>query len=127
MLAKEITKDNLNDMVECFYTTILKDETVAPFFKKKFGTDMNSEAWKRHIRQLTNFWASLAFEGSEYRGDPSNPSSLLMGIEMKNVQQWLKLFYEVVDSKYEPKLAKVFKECSSMMVGNFMRNLGLVA
>ena len=127
MLANEITKDNLHSMVVRFYTNLLKDEAVSPFFIKKFGRDMSSEAWKRHLRLVTNFWASLAFEDSEYRGYPSSPQCLLIGIDAKNFQPWLKLFYEVVDAVYEPKLAKVFKEGSSMIIGNFMRNLGLVA
>ena len=127
MLANEITKEYLNSMVVRFYTNILKDGTLSPFFVKKFGKDMSSSKWKHHIELLTNFWASIALEDSEYRGNPFSPDRLLMGIDTHTSGQWFKLFYEVVDGLYEPELAEILKERYSVMVGNFMRNLGVVA
>jgi len=40
-------------------------------------------------------------------------------------EQWLKLFYATLDEVYEPQIADQFKERSSIIAGNFMRNLGL--
>ena len=127
MLANEITKENLNSMVVRFYTNILKDETVGAFFIKKFGKDMNNAQWKRHIELVSNFWTSIALPDNEYRGNPFSPDRLLMGIDTHTSGQWFKLFYEVVDGLYEPELADLLKERYSVMVGNFMRNLGFVA
>jgi len=40
-------------------------------------------------------------------------------------EQWLKLFFATLDEVYEPRVADLFKERSTIIAGNFMRNLGL--
>ena len=123
MLTSEITKENINKMVIRFYTKILNDETVGPFFIAKLGDDLKNDFWKPHIEILTNFWASIALGDQNYRGSPFAPHLQIGGLERSTFDQWLKLFFETLDSIYEPHIADLFKQRSTIIAGNFMRNL----
>lgn len=125
MLSSEVTKENLNKMVIRFYTKILNDDIVGPFFIEKLGDDLNSSSWKPHIELLTNFWASIALGDPSYRGNPFAPHLQIEGLKRATFEQWLKLFFETLDTIYEAHIADMFKQRSTIIAGNFMRNLGL--
>ncbi len=125
MLQNEITKENLHTMVVKFYTVVLKDETVGPFFIEKLGDNLGTFLWETHIELLTNFWASIALGDTAYRGNPFTPHTRLQGIKRETFDQWLILFFGVVDSIYTPEVTSQLKERSTIIAGNFMRNLNL--
>ncbi|MDD3475744.1 MAG: group III truncated hemoglobin [Sulfurimonas sp.] len=125
MLYNEVTKENLNKMVLLFYSKVLKDIVVAPFFIEKLGDDMKNDKWRPHLEILTNFWASIALGDSAYRGSPFAPHLDIEGISREAFQGWLRLFYETQDSIYVPEIADFFKNRSTLIAGNFMRNLGV--
>ena len=125
MLANEITKENIEKMVMNFYRRVLKDDIVGPFFIAKLGDDMTNEYWEPHLELLVNFWASIALGDTSYRGNPFAPHMYLGELSREVFEQWLKLFFATLDEVYEPRVADLFKERSSIIAGNFMRNLGL--
>jgi len=126
MLANEITRENIEIMVMNFYRRVLQDDLVGPFFTAKLGDDMTNEHWEPHLKLLIDFWASIALNDSSYRGNPFAPHMYLGELSSEVFEQWLKLFYATLDEVYEPQTADQFKERSSIIAGNFMRNLGLV-
>ena len=125
MLQNKITKENLKTMVVKFYTIVLKDETVGPFFIENLGDNLGTFLWETHIELLTNFWASIALGDTAYRGNPFAPHTRLQGLKRETFDQWLILFFGVVDKVYAPEVASQFKERSTIIAGNFMRNLNL--
>lgn len=125
MLNSEVTKENLSKMVILFYSKVLKDDAVAPFFIEKLGDDMKNDRWRPHLELLTNFWASITLGDSAYRGSPFAPHLDIKGISREAFQGWLRLFYETQDSIYTPEIANFFKQRSTLIAGNFMRNLGI--
>ena len=126
MLANEITRENIEIMVMHFYRSVLKDDVVGPFFIGKLGDDLSNDFWKPHLRLLIDFWASIALNDASYRGNPFAPHMSLGELKRETFEQWLNLFYATVDEVYEPQIADQFKERSSVIAGNFMRNLGLL-
>lgn len=126
MPAKEITRENIEEMVMSFYRRVLKDDIVGPFFIAKLGDDMNNEHWKPHLKLLVDFWASIALGDPSYRGNPFAPHMSMGELKRETFEQWLVLFYATLDEVYEPQIAAQFKERSSIIAGNFMRNLGLL-
>jgi hemoglobin len=126
MLANEITRENIEIMVINFYRRVLQDDLVGPFFTAKLGDDMTNEHWEPHLKLLIDFWASIALNDASYRGNPFAPHMYLGELSSEVFEQWLKLFYATLDEVYEPQAADQFKERSSIIAGNFMRNLGLV-
>jgi len=125
VLHNEITKNNLNTMVVKFYAAVLKDQIVGPFFIEKLGDNLGTFLWKEHIKLLTNFWASHMIGDATYKGNPFAPHSRLNGLSRETFEQWLKIFFEVIENLYEPEIAEMFKMKSTFIAGNFMRNLQL--
>jgi len=125
MPANIITKENIETMVLSFYRRVLKDDIVGPFFIAKLGDDMNNEHWKPHLVLLIDFWASIALGDTSYRGNPFAPHTQLGELKRETFEQWLVLFYATLDEVYEPQIAEQFKERSSIIAGNFMRNLAI--
>jgi len=126
MLATEITKENIEIMVMNFYRKVLKDDTVGPFFIAKLGDDMKNEHWKPHLTLLVDFWASIALGDTSYRGNPFAPHRYLGELKRETFEQWLVLFHATLDEVYAPEAGDIFRERSTIIAGNFMRNLGLV-
>ena len=125
MLNNEVTKENLNKMVILFYTNILKDEIVGPFFIEKLGDDLKNYLWVQHIELLTDFWASIALGDTTYRGNPFAPHMQIQNLSRVAFQRWLELFSQTLDKIYIPQIAEQFKQRSTTIAGNFMRNLGI--
>ena len=123
MQSNEITKENIRTMVNTFYVKILKDDIVGPFFIAKLGDDMSNEYWLPHLDLLVNFWASIAMGDTDYRGNPFAPHTQLGELKRETFEQWLVLFSETLDEVYVPSVAAQFKERSTIIAGNFMRNL----
>ena len=121
----EITKENLRKMVVLFYTKILKDDVVGPFFIERLGDDLTSEKWVAHLDLLTNFWAGMTLGEFDYRGNPFAPHATMQGLEKETFSRWLELFFDTVDTIYDEKVANQFKQRGVTIAGNFMRNLGL--
>lgn len=120
-----ITKENINEMVITFYTKILKEDgEVAQVFKDKLGDDLSSDIWKEHIKILTNFWAMIGLQDSEYQGNPMR-AHFDLPLSREKFGSWLVMFFEVIDTLYEPELGIIFKSRAENIASNFMRNLHL--
>ena len=125
MQSNEITKENINKLVVTFYTKVLKDEKISPFFIEKLGADMKSEIWQKHIKLLTDFWFTISFGYGEYKGSPFAPHMQISGLDRESFETWIKLFFESLDKIYVEDIAIKFKERASIIAGNFMRNLSI--
>ena len=125
MQSNEITKENINKLVVTFYTKVLKDEKISPFFIEKLGADMKSEIWQKHITLLTNFWFTISFGRGEYNGSPFATHMQISGLDRESFETWLKLFFEALDKIYVEDIALKFKERASIIASNFMRNLSI--
>jgi len=126
MLANEITKDNIENMVMHFYSRVLKDDLVGPYFLEELGEDMDNKYWKPHLKKLVDFWASIILGDTAYTRDPFNPHIMMDDLDAETFKRWLKLFFETLDEVYAPKMADIFKEKSTAIAGDFMHKLGLV-
>ena len=126
MLSKEVTKENLNTLVVKFYSKVIRDDLIGPIFISVLGKDLKSDIWKAHITLLTDFWASIALGDFSYKGSPFAPHVKLEDqLSIKAFEQWLKLFFETLNSIYEPPIAQQFLAKSKTIAGNFIRNLNL--
>ena len=125
MQSNEITKENINKLVITFYTKVMKNEKISPFFIEKLGPDMKSEIWQKHITLLTDFWYTISFGRGNYNGSPFAPHMQISGLDRESFETWLKLFFESLDKLYTEDIALKFKERSSIIASNFMRNLSI--
>lgn len=125
MQSSELNKENINKLVVTFYTRVLKDENISSFFIEKLGEDLKSEKWKKHIEILTDFWSTLVMGTSDYRGFPFPPHAQMQGLKKESFEAWITLFFDSVDKVFTEEIAFKFKEKSTIIAGNFMRNLGI--
>ncbi len=125
MQRNEITKENINKLVITFYTKVMKNEKISPFFIEKLGPDMKSEIWQKHITLLTDFWYTISFGRGNYNGSPFAPHMQISGLDRESFEKWLKLFFEALDKIYVEDIALKFKERASIIASNFMRNLSI--
>lgn len=124
-LHKSINEDNIELLVKRFYSEVLKDTTLAPFFIKILGEDMHNEKWEEHLVLLKEFWKFVALGYDEYKGNPLKPHLLIENLNTEAFAKWLTLFHHTVDTIYIPKNAKYFKQKSTDIAENFMRKLSL--
>lgn len=126
MLENKVTKENLNKLVIQFYTIVLRDDLIGPIFIDILGKDLKSEKFKAHIQLLTDFWASIALGDFTYSGSPFAPHVKFEDrLSIKAFEQWLKLFFQTLNTIYEPQIAQEFLARSKNIAGNFIRNLNL--
>jgi len=124
-LTKTVNNESIQLMVNTFYPKILKDPVVSGFFIEKLGTDIKSEIWQEHLLLLGQFWSLMSLGDKGYTGSPLAPHFQIEGLSREAFEQWLFLFHETVDEIFIPKLGLFFKEKSSDIAQNFMRNLGI--
>lgn len=124
-LQKSINEENIEILVRTFYTQVLKDELLAPFFIEKLGDDLQNRDWQEHLTLLTEFWKFVALGYDDYDGNPLQPHFHIEGLSREAFSGWLNLFHHTVDSLYTPSTGEYFKQKSTDIAENFMRKLNL--
>lgn len=126
MIQTQVTKENLNLLVVRFYTKVVKDDLIGPIFRDVLGSDLKSPTWQTHIQLITDFWASVTLGDFAYAGSPFAPHVKLQDrLSRQAFEQWLTLFLEILNTIFEPHIAKLFHERGIRIAGNFMRNLNI--
>lgn len=125
MLSNEINKENIDLLVTNFYTKVLENETISPFFIKKLGKKIDSKVWQKHIVLISDFWYTVSTGKGTYNGSPFAPHLQIDGLKRESFEMWLKLFFETLDEIFVEEIANAFKERSSIIASNFMRNLAI--
>lgn len=122
---KMISRENINEMVIKFYTKILKeDNEVTKVFVDEFGDDIQNEQWQEHLEILTDFWSMIALDDPKYQGNPMK-AHIGLPLSREMFSSWLQMFFEIIDSMYEPNVGQMFKARAENIAMNFMRNLNL--
>jgi len=126
MLENEITRENLNTLVISFYEKVVKDELIGPIFIDILGEDLKSKEWQAHIQLLTDFWASIGLGDASYTRSPFTPHIQFRDrLSIQAFDRWMKLFFETLNTIYEPKLAQLFLARAKNFASNFIGNLNL--
>lgn len=124
-LHKSINEENIEILVRRFYPEVLKDTTLAPFFTKILGEDIQNGKWEEHLLLLIEFWKFVALGYDEYKGNPLQPHLLIEGLSRDAFKSWLTLFHQTVDTLYTPSSGEYFKQKSTNIAENFIRKLSL--
>ena len=120
-----IHQDNIKELVENFYPKVLKDPIISPFFIQKLGDNIESTQWKTHLKLITEFWKFVALGFDEYKGNPLKPHLEMQGISREAFANWIKLFHETVDERFDETAGSYLKDKSAEIAENFMRKLNL--
>ena len=89
-----ITLDDIQLLVDTFYTRVQQDELLSPIFNERIQNN-----WKQHLQKMYAFWQTVLLEEHTYFGAPFRPHAT-MPIDAAHFQQWLNLFTQTVDELF---------------------------
>ena len=120
---KEIkNRQDIALLVNTFYTKVRKDELLGPIF----NSHIPEESWPEHLDKLTDFWVTNLLGEVCFKGNPSQAhaqvdKNLNHSISQIHFGQWLKLWFNSIDSLYAGELADRAKNAArKMSTGQFM-------
>ena len=90
-------------LVRGFYDRVRADPLIGPVFAGRI-TD-----WEPHLRQMFDFWSSVALMSGRYHGAPMR-KHLPLRIDGRHFDRWLELFEATARELCPPKAAEHFIE-----------------
>lgn len=120
-----VDRPEIEIMVREFYTRILKDATVGPYFIRALGDDLNSPKWYEHFNTLYNFWVLIMTGKRGYGGDPYPPHAFIGKLYPETFERWLEIFHDAVYEYFTPDIADKFYKKAEILAEQFMDNLGV--
>lgn len=126
MLFNIIDRESVDKMVRSFYTAILEDDLVGPYFIKSLGDDFQSNKWYGHFKTLNDFWIMLMTAEEGYMGDPFVPHAFLGELYPEIFVRWLELFHTTLYQHFTPAIAQKFYKKGEILSAQFMERLEIV-
>ena len=123
MLYDTVDRGKIEQMVRKFYTIVLQDDILSPFFIRALGNDLKNGKWYEHLNTLTNFWMLMMEGEKNYWGDPFPPHAFLGPLSPETFARWLKLFNETLQQLFVPELAEKFYKKAEILSKQFIENL----
>jgi hemoglobin len=94
MLPDLTTEEDIRCLVDSFYARVEQDELLGPVFNGFAHVN-----WASHLPAMYDFWSSVLFGTSRYKGRPL-PKHIPLPIGAVHFQRWLQLFYQSVDEQF---------------------------
>jgi hemoglobin len=97
------TREDLFVLLDKFYDTLLKDDTISYIFTDVAGVDM-----REHIPIIVDFWDMVLFDAPTYKKNAIQPHLILnekSRFEKHHFDTWLATFGRTVDELFEGKNA----------------------
>lgn len=114
------TLDDITFLVNTFYTDIRNDALLGPIFEAVIKDD-----WPRHLNRMVQFWQTMLLEERTYYGSPFAPHSVLP-VGTEHFDQWLRLFYDTVNSHFSGPVADEAKWRATKMAEMFQNKLQFI-
>lgn len=100
------TKDDISKLVNDFYTKVLNDEELAPFFSEL--------DFEKHLPKMIHFWTFALLNEPGYTTNVVE-KHLNMPLKEKHFEKWLKLFNETIDSLFMGEIASQAKQRAAII------------
>lgn len=120
-----VDRGKIEEMVRQFYTTVLKDDLLAPIFIKSLGDDLNNGKWHEHLNTLYKFWDLMMTGKRGYGGDPFPPHAFMGPLNREHFTRWLELFKETVNELFTLEISNKFYAKADRLAEQFINNLGI--
>ena len=123
MPYNEVDRSTIEEMVHKFYTRVLKDDILSPFFIRALGDDLKNHQWYEHLNTLNNFWLMMMLGEKNYWGSPFPPHAFIGPLSDETYERWLKLFSEITHELFTEELAEKFYKKAAILAEQFKVNL----
>lgn len=101
------TKKDVDLLVNTFYSKVLKDELLAPFFKYT--------NFEKHLPKMIDFWSFVLLDEAGYKTDVTQ-KHINMPLQKEHFDQWISVFHKTVDELFIGKKAEMAKQ-RAVLVG----------
>ena len=109
--------DDINLLVDTFYTKVQTDPLVGPIFN-----GVLLDRWPVHLEKMYRFWQTVLLEEHTYFGSPFLPHAKLP-VGKEHFEQWLLLFYKTIDELFTGKKAQEAKWRAEKMAVMFQSKI----
>ncbi len=107
-------REDIQLLVESFYTKVRKHETLGPIFNDII------DDWEAHFDLLTDFWEAQLFLKRTYQGNPVTAHQEVdektnHSVTSAHFGMWLNLWFETIDSLFVGDTAWIAKNRAQKM------------
>lgn len=100
------SEQDIEELVDSFYTRVLKDEQLAPFFKHLNFT--------KHLPKMVHFWSFVLLDKPGYTTNVTEKHAH-MRLNKELFDRWVALFHETVDDLFDGEKAELAKQRASVL------------
>ena len=95
------SREDVQLLVNTFYSKIRKDELLGPIFNSYISED----EWPQHLIKLTDFWETNLFGVPKFKGSPTQKhlrvdENLEYRIDALHFGKWLQLWVETINELF---------------------------
>lgn len=107
MAYDTITRENLEEFVDIFYTKARNDAIIGPIFNKRINSE---QRWARHKAVVSSFWEFHLTGVHNPSSPPKHKGGMVAAhVDMppfprENFSVWLRLFEETLNELYTPEI-----------------------
>jgi len=114
---KEILeKSDVQDLVQSFYSQVLTDQDLAPFFQKiDFET---------HIPKMVHFWSFVLLDEPGYKTNVTD-KHMHMPLTKEHFDRWLELFHTTVNEMFIGERAEIAKQRANLIAWTIQNKTGI--
>ncbi|KUJ51666.1 group III truncated hemoglobin [Chryseobacterium sp. JAH] len=97
-MKKLESREDIELLVNSFYTKVVKDETIGFFFKDIVKVD-----WDKHLPKMYSFWETILFGQMSYKGNPMQmhfPINEIQAMEKQHFAKWLALWKQTIEENF---------------------------
>lgn len=101
-------RQDIEVLVNAFYDKVKEDEVIGYLFN-----DVAKVNWEKHLPRMYDFWESILFEPSVYKGNPMPVHQHLHSLsplKMEHFERWKSLFIATVDLYFKGDVAELAKQ-----------------
>ena len=101
------SRRDIVELVDRFYATVRADDMLGPIFD-----DVARTAWAVHLPKMYDFWETVLFGRSVFRGNPLAVHLDLaarVALTEREFERWLVLFHRQVDALFDGPVAEEAK------------------
>lgn len=95
------TKADIELLVNAFYSDVLNDELLSPFFK-----NLNFD---KHLPKMIHFWSFVLLDEAGYTTDVT-AKHMHMRLKQEHFDRWISLFNATVDRLFNGEKAEAAKQ-----------------
>jgi len=110
------TKQDLEQLVDTFYGHVLKDESLAPFFKHL--------DFKAHLPKMIHFWSFVLLDEPGYTTNVTD-KHMHMPLSKAHFDRWVELFQSTVDAQFQGEKAEMAKQRATLIAWTIQNKTGV--